>query len=222
MGWQPTGHFVWLHELCFLTLLSLCSSFNLGLGFLTYTLRRGPEAWKRQSSGLVEHPKSTTWSTVVVHSQMQVFNHRSVQKRVNESIDSNTIELSPRGHMAKTALCRLRRVSTEILRTHICPPLSGRRSLPTKMHRWTLAWTTEGHTAIAVHGRNICPLGFSKLNIFPRFVKKGESLHFPQGDRHITLWRSSRNFVVQAGEFTLLTEEVYSLPSPSLFKTSSS
>ena len=35
---------------------------------------------------------------------------------------------------------------------------------------------------MAVHWRNICPLGFRKLNISPGFVKQGKSLQYARGD----------------------------------------
>lgn len=150
------AHFVWLHERCFLSLLSLCSGFDWGPGFLTCTLRRGSGAWKELNSGswwsMPSPQPGIQWSTVVVHSQMldPLVGRKGVQSQICpensecKEIDSNTLELSPLGQMVKTALCRLRRVSTEMLRIHICPPLSGRRSLPTKMRRWTSGLNHRG------------------------------------------------------------------------------
>lgn len=103
-------------------------------------------------------------SALVVHSQMlgPLAGRKGIQPQVcpeksEHEINSDTNELSPPG---PKLLGPLRSFPTEMLRIHICPPLPGRRLCPQRCLGSHVACTTEDHTAIAVRGSTICPVGF--------------------------------------------------------------
>lgn len=82
LGWQPVGHFMWLHEHHFLGLLlvtpfpSLCSSPSWGRGLTALHLMMWAWGWKELGPGSWLSPQGkphlelTGLQSVVVHSQM--------------------------------------------------------------------------------------------------------------------------------------------------------